>query len=344
MEMNLAVKPYFFRSAGNFLSLRFCGIGVECKRLRLRKMAPAISGRNGLNRPAIAAKISLSRNNLKLAMEVQSPITKASPPNGAAVYVDVENLGSAANAQTVIDYVIAKWPEKQPPLRLLYLSVDSAQVEVWRLWAESRWPKISIRVRGVQHFSRTESKNAADISITADVVDDFVTGRIAAAAIVSNDSDFGVLFAKLREITLAKGMDSTPFLWITISGGNLSPNVKMFVPDGNRWDLPNIMPNIPSKKSPPPPANPAAANLPKRIADVLIRELPVGTFKVADALKIVKKRWPQHSDAESPGIFGKYLLNEIWPFLKQRGVKMTRTSSPRTYEITEAAKRKMSGQ
>lgn len=87
-------------------------------------------------------------------MEVQSPIPTASPPNSAAVYVDVENLGGAANAQAVIDYVIAEWPEKQPPLCLLYLSVDSAQVEVWRLWAESRWPKISVRVRGVQHFSR----------------------------------------------------------------------------------------------------------------------------------------------------------------------------------------------
>lgn len=237
---------------------------VECKRLRLR-IALAIRGRNGLNRPAIAAKVSLSRNNLKLAVEVQSPITKASPPNSAAVYVDVENLGGAANAQAVIDYVIAKWPEKQPPLCLLYLSVDSAQVEVWRIWAESRWPKISVRVRGVQHFSRAESKNAADISITADVVDDFVTGRIASAAIVSNDSDFGVLFAKLREMTLAKkGMVLTPFLWITIAGGNLSPNVKMFVPEGNRWDLPNIIPNIPSKKStqsPPPPQIPPATNL-----------------------------------------------------------------------------------
>ncbi len=198
-------------------------------------------------------------------MEVQSPIKTASAPNGAAVYVDVENLGGAANAQSVIDYVITKWPEKQPPLRLLYLSVDSAQVEVWRIWAESRWSKISVRVRGVQHFSRAESKNAADISITADVVDDFVTGRIAAAAVVSNDSDFGVLFAKLREMTLAKGMDSTPFLWITVSGGNLSPNVKMFVPKGNRWDLPNINIKEVDAPPPPPPAQiPPATNLPKR--------------------------------------------------------------------------------
>ncbi len=278
-------------------------------------------------------------------MEVQSPIKTASAPNGAAVYVDVENLGGAANAQSVIDYVITKWPEKQPPLRLLYLSVDSAQVEVWRIWAESRWSKISVRVRGVQHFSRAESKNAADISITADVVDDFVTGRIAAAAVVSNDSDFGVLFAKLREMTLAKGMDSTPFLWITVSGGNLSPNVKMFVPKGNRWDLPNI--NIKEVDAPPPPpprAN-SASNKPseKRIANVLIRELPVGKFKVADALNIVKKRWPQHPDAARGDTFGNYLINEIWPFLKQRGVKMTRTSSPRTYEITEATKQGVSG-
>ncbi len=272
-------------------------------------------------------------------MEVQSPIPTAVSPNSAAVYVDVENLGGEANAQSVIDYVIAEWPENQPPLRLLSLSVDGAQVEVWRLWAESRWPKIPVRVRGVQHFSRAESKNAADISITADVVADFVTGQIAAAAVVSNDSDFGVLFAKLREIALAKGLDSTPFLWITISGGNLSPNVKMFVPNGNRWDLPDI----PSQKSTQ-SANPASNKpSPKRIANVLIRELPVGKFKVADALKIVQKRWPQHPDAEAPGIFGSYLLNEIWPFLNQRGVKMTRTSSPRTYEITEAAKQDISG-
>ena len=282
-------------------------------------------------------------------MEVQSPITKASPPNSAAVYVDVENLGGAANAQAVIDYVIAEWPEKQPPLCLLYLSVDSAQVEVWRIWAESRWPKISVRVRGVQHFSRAESKNAADISITADVVDDFVTGRIASAAIVSNDSDFGVLFAKLREIALAKGMDPMPFLWIITSDGNLSPHVEMFFPSRCLWDLRNITRQTLPKsadKTGTDTASASSTNGKPALKDIvvhLVQKLPVGKFKAAAACEIVKTRWPSHPNANGPNTFGPYLRNEVWPILERLGVKTTRDTSPLTYEITEEVKQDISG-
>ena len=282
-------------------------------------------------------------------METQSPSPTAVPPKSAAVYVDVENLGGAANAQAIVDHVIANWPEKQPPLRLLSLSVDGAQVEVWRLWAESRWPKIPVRVRGIQHFSRAESKNAADISITADVVADFVTDQIAAAAVVSNDSDFGVLFAKLREIALAKGMDPMPFLWIITSDGNLSPHVEMFFPSRCLWDLRNItrqtLPESAAKTGTDTASASSTNGKPalKDIIDHLVRKLPVGKFKAAAACEVVKARWPSHPDANGPNTFGPYLRNEVWPILERLGVKTTRDTSPLTYEITEEVKQDISG-
>ena len=74
------------------------------------------------------------------------------------------------------------------------------------------------------------------------------------------------------------------------------------------------------------------------IADELIRRLPVGKFKVTEALEVVQSRWPKHPAAAGPAQLGTFLLKEIWPILQKRGVLMTRKSSPRTYEITQAAK------
>ena len=74
------------------------------------------------------------------------------------------------------------------------------------------------------------------------------------------------------------------------------------------------------------------------IAGELLRQLPVGRFKVADAQKVIKQRWPGLPVAGDTAKLGTYLLNEVWPLLQERGVTMPRRTSPRTYEITQAAK------
>ena len=253
------------------------------------------------------------------------------------IYVDVENLGGAAKAQKVIRQVVADWSAKCPNEDFpfpsgLALYVPADKVELWKTWTNAKFDAIERQdFRGVQHFSKDASKNSADIAIVADAVVDFATGRTTHVAVVSNDSDFGALFVKIREITEAEGRKPVPFLWITASGTGLSDEIKQFIAPPFRWNL-NIQPQ--QTKT----ADVAKANSNKAMVEHLISTLPLGTFKAGDVQEVVKKRWPQHVAGSSSGTCGKW-LRDVWPLLEAPGIKEVRTNSPRTYEITEGAKK-----
>ena len=121
-------------------------------------------------------------------------------PAGSAIYVDTENLRESDHAQTVVAQVVANWPADRPPLSGLSLYVRADKAELWQLWAETEFPALQVRVRGVQHFSNHRAKNSADLAITADAIADLITGLAGAVGVVSNDSDFGALFVKVREL------------------------------------------------------------------------------------------------------------------------------------------------
>ena len=74
------------------------------------------------------------------------------------------------------------------------------------------------------------------------------------------------------------------------------------------------------------------------VAEELIRRLPAGRFKVGDAQKVIRKRWPKLAEVGDTAKLGQYLLKEVWPELQRRGVTMPVTRSPRAYEITQAVK------
>ena len=314
------------------------------------------------------------------------PAAPAVPPvpvaAGAAVYVDTENLQDAARAHDVVRQVIAGWPPEHPPLGWLSLYVRADKVELWRMWAKDEYPALRIRVRGVQHFSNHRAKNSADLAITADAVADLITGQAAMVAVISNDSDFGALFVKVRELAeTAAGAAATPFLWVTApDAGLLSPEIERFIPARYRWDLSDAGRGAPGEPvpapvpaSPPVVAMPAAAPAPTSavvrtapaltpvsvpkpapaaaagagtandpgsaaVAEELIRRLPAGRFKVGDAQKVIRKRWPKLAEVGDTAKLGQYLLKEVWPELQRRGVTMPVTRSPRAYEITQAAK------
>ena len=278
----------------------------------------------------------------------------AAPSPGAAIYVDTENLRDSDHAQNIVAEIIANWPGPLP-LGSVSLYVRADKIAVWEMWAESSYPDLRVRVRGVQHFSNHKAKNSADLAITADAVADLVTGQAASVAVVSNDSDFGALFVKIKEMAHTAGLERTPFLWITSpDAGALSPEMERFIPDAMRWDLsaalaaPAVEAAQPEPRSLPTPVRPAAlapaSTIDKpdagneAIAEELIRRLNAGKFKVTDAHDVFRSQWPKHPAATGPAQFGTFLLKEIWPILQKRGVLMTRKSSPRTYEITQAAK------
>ena len=280
-------------------------------------------------------------------------------PAGSAIYVDTENLRESDHAQTVVAQVVANWPAGRPPLSRLSLYVRADKAELWQLWAETEFPALQVRVRGVQHFSNHRAKNSADLAITADAIADLITGQAGAVAVVSNDSDFGALFVKVRELAAQADTPDIPFLWVTApEAGGLSGEIEQFIPDRYRWDLSAAL-AAPATPTPPPTVSaPSAPNslpeaarpaLPAGAADSsvsdeavaveLLRQLPVGRFGASDAQKVVKNRWPKHPEvASDTAKFGQFLGKNLWPQLEKRGVTMPRKSSPRVYEITQAAK------
>ena len=296
--------------------------------------------------------ISLSAHNMIILPTDHHP---AIPSPGAAIYVDTENLRDSDHAQNIVAQIVADWPGPLP-LGSVSLYVRADKIAVWEMWAESSYPDLRVRVRGVQHFSNNRAKNSADLAITADAVADLVTSQAAAVAVVSNDSDFGALFVKIKEMARSAGLEHTPFLWITSpDAGALSSEMERFIPDAMRWDLsatpavPVAAVDEPAPKPLPEAARPAlpAANGDnpgnETIADQLIRRLDVGKFKVTDAHDVFQELWPRHPAAAGPAQFGTFLLKAVWPILQKRGVLMTRKSSPRTYEITQAAKESITG-
>ena len=278
---------------------------------------------------------------------------------GSAIYVDTENLRESDHAQTVVAQVVANWPADRPPLSGLSLYVRADKAELWQLWAETEFPALKVRVRGVQHFSNHRAKNSADLAITADAIADLITGQAGAVAVVSNDSDFGALFVKVRELAGQADAPTIPFLWITApDAGALSAEIEQFIPNRYRWDLSAALTAPATQSSPQPavsampppnslpeatrPALPAApaevAISDEAVAEELLRKLPEGRFRAGDAQQVVIRRWPEHPAAGDSSRFGQFLLNQIWPILQRRGVTMPRKSSPRTYEIRPAPK------
>ena len=276
----------------------------------------------------------------------------------ASVYVDVENLGGSAQEliTQVVEELSSDGADSAPTYLSLYVRAD--KLELWRIWADGKWPQLDLRVRGIQHFtSGSSSKNSADLAITADATEDFALGRTGLVAVVSNDSDFGALFVKVREMAIQRDYERTPFLWVTSErGGALSPEVKRFVPDEFRWELPSgcteqpVQPPVEQAQSGGNNARsrPLMASSKKnlspeeQIARTMVRHMPVGGFKSSDARKIVNQHMPDSSAPRGDAQFGKYLLDEIAPVLEDLGVEVNRDQkSTKRYAITEESKRRI---
>ena len=269
----------------------------------------------------------------------------------SGVYIDVENLRESAHQ--VIMALMEHWPEVAPPPRRISLYVRADQVELWRLWTTSHFPALVVEVKGVQHFTATLSKNSADIALAADAISDLLMDRVKHVTVVSDDSDFIALYAKVREETTRSqpGSAKVPFLWVvTDRSDTLSPMVKQYFPnellhsvhcDDGQQDA-----GMPTVRAPArAPARRITANGGQQttweeMARAIIGGLPLGSFGSTDCQKIIRERWPDHPLASASGPnFGMEFLKNIWPLIEGKGGNVANPGrKPRRYEMTEAAK------
>ena len=254
-------------------------------------------------------------------------------PKTAGVYVDIENLKSTEHSRSVIETVVRDWPDQLAPIRRLRLYAPADKAGLWKTWAAARFPDLDVNVRGIQHFTRTSSKNSADLAIVADAVDDFRTGAASHIAVVSNDSDFGALLIKIEELAAGAGQpNQPPFLWINLPGaGGLSKEIEDFVPEPLRWTITSVP--QPEPKNPSKPVESKGDHLPANATIVrwLLKGIPPGKFKADDARKIIARHSPKHPAVQTTTACGQFLARELMPLLKNEGVKIV-GQKPNVYE------------
>lgn len=271
---------------------------------------------------------------------------------GTALYVDTENL--QGSAQALIENIVEDWPTGTPPPTRLNLYVQADRVTLWDIWATGRFPQLTVTARGIQHFSNRQSKNSADIAIAIDAIADFVNGVAQYVAVMSDDSDFIPLYAKLKELS----DETVPFLWlVTNRDKTRSTTIRDYFPNDHIHVVQIGRPSSQVRSSNEARSNvarrprPAAGNAPPagddgmsragrmvEVADLIIEQIPAGSFRSTECQRVIKSRWPGDPMARMSSVrFGTEFANKIWPILDERGVELLSTK-PRKYGLTQEIK------
>ena len=285
---------------------------------------------------------------------------------GTGIYADVQNLQEIS--RDVLITLVKRWPDDMPKPTRLNLYVRADHQHLWRVWATHQFNEMTVSVTGVQHYSLSATKNAADLAIAVDAMSDLLHKSISHVAVVSDDSDFIALFAKLGE-EAERDPDSNgrvPFLWVfTDRMDTKSMLLEEFFPrdyihvvdlskplneepesenESQSGDQNGSNPEEDEKDEPAPvaerPEPMSRADLSEQIALQLIREMPVGKFKSTDCQMTIHTKFPAHPLAKADGpAFGQLFRRDILPLLQRRGVRELGNQRPRQYEMTHEAKR-----
>lgn len=284
-----------------------------------------------------------------------TPVTR---PTISGLYVDLENLQGHDFAQRFLVSLTQNWPSDIPPLGIVRLYARADTQVLWEMWSDSQFADVGVAVKGVQHFSKNASKNSADIALALDAVCDLMTDSVQHIVVVSDDSDFAALFGKVRELRLGSRADSaqTPFLWIMTNREHMrskvveafSPNVyvrKMDVEIGEppaadeggdtQFNATELVQSVLRYSANGVPTS-------EEIANAIIQDIAIGSFKSTDCQSIISGRWPgcEWEGMDGPN-FGHRFIADILPALKRYGVREYPNTKPRRYVMTRNAKIEM---
>ena len=276
-------------------------------------------------------------------------------PGRAGLYIDLENL--QGDSHRMVQDLIDNWTDKAPILSRLNLYIWANQMELWRIWATSKFANLDVKTNGTQHFNKSPTKNSADIAISVHAMADLTLHRISHAVVFSDDSDFISLYTAIRdEPAIPKPEGRVPFTWVvTDREGSLSTMVKQFFPQDqlhvvSTKGTKQAKPSMQNQESQPSPhtqsLNPAMKTEDpySQIAKLVVETTQIGTFKSADCQDAIKTNCPTHQLAKaSTSHFGNEFKNNVWPILEQWGVRISNPGKrPVRYEMTAEAKTRYS--
>ena len=265
--------------------------------------------------------------------------TTNSPQERTGIYADIQNLQEIA--RSILLSLIRNWPDPVPPPSKLNLYVRADHAHLWRVWATNAFEDIEVTVKGVQHYSLAATKNAADMAIAVDSISDFNHKRVSHVAVISDDSDFISVYAKLAEEVSAQPTqlstgNRVPFLWVLTDRNDTKSNllqeffpkkyvhiVDRFAPIRKVEPKPKVEEVVvdetedsePESESPQEPSAESTISEPvpkvrprrddisvtERIALQLIRDMPVGKFKSTDCQQTIRVNFPGHQMSSANG-------------------------------------------
>lgn len=276
-------------------------------------------------------------------------------------YVDIENMQDVA--KEAVTEAMNHWPEDFPKPGVIKLYARADQTEMWKIWISHYFSSIEVQVKGVQHYSLTNSKNSADILLAIDAITDVLKGSTKYVAILSDDSDFANLFAAIKQETLSSENPEVPFRWFMTNRPDTRSSILTdFFPAEYIQTVGCSAPAATPKKPKSTPStvvpkekNPASLKLKKTvpvdtnnseedaIVKTIMKNIKAGPFKSADCQKIIKQHFPQNPlSIASSAAFGTQFSKDIWPILEKYGVLLPNPNhKPRKYEMTDEAKNKV---
>ena len=303
----------------------------------------------------------------------------------AGFYLDTENLGgNIPEKQPIIAQALTRWPRI-----LLIESIALYVIEDINLW-KSAWEKIvddlqsslpgmatmnlpEAVTKPAHHYSRNPNKNAADITIVLDALDDIHQGHTDFAVILSNDSDFAGLLFKLREV---QQRDSTgrfsnniygnsPFLLITHANSGRSQQLDLLGPNVLKLPVATQQETVASISMAPVatvqsitaesvtvgqvPEAVDNETTPVQMAAEVANTMYKNTFNGIEAFNIIKARWPEHPELNYDVQFdndryeiSRWFYERIWePVMQERGVSVDLETRPRLYNMPNEARERL---
>ena len=250
----------------------------------------------------------------------------------------------------MVESLIESWPPDVPEPMLLSIYVKADQTQLWDLWASSKFPALTVNVRGIQRYGDHLARSTADITMAMDAVSDLLLDRVRFVVLFSDDSDFIAVCHKVREEASRRGQSAleAPFLWaVTDREGTRSAMIRDYFPNdyihvvGYPEETTALTAALEARPRPDFPLREIDdPKLWEAMAEAIIASVPLGPFKSVDCRPIIEESWPEHPLARaSAPIFGVEFSSNLWPILESRGVRLTNPNrNPRRYEMTAAAK------
>ncbi len=276
---------------------------------------------------------------------------------GTGIYVDVENLGrDEQTAKNIVRYTLKDWDDILPRISRISLYGRNLNESLWKACIDgfidefkSHWHEVEpeVRIVNTQSFNRNQQKSVSDLCIVADAVEDMLSGSVSFVAVLTNDSDFIVLFDRAGRFK-ENGLNNCSAMSLIAAsdrGGETEQRVPFLLinhpAEAGVSEALRLVPRPYIRTLPDTAKESLEALTDEDVAEAIIQKFDLGAYfgyaemqEVMQDDSVLIKHTAAGYESEQ---FGKFVEASIWPILQSMGVARIQRQ-PAKYAMTEDAK------